>query len=164
LRVAGGIEVIRGALIDDCALGKKLKTVGPIWLGLTQQVTSLRPYRSFGDIRRMVARSAYHQLGYSPWLLAATVAGLSLTFLAPPLITAFAARPGHLIGGLTWGLMAIAFQPTLRLYGLRPLWGLGLPIVAAFYLFFTLDSAYQHRQGRGGLWKGRIHANVSGRP
>ena len=70
----------------------------------------------------------------------------------------------HLIGGVTWGLMAIAFQPTLRLYGLRPFWGLGLPIVAAFYLFFTLDSAYQHRRGRGGLWKGRIHANVSGRP
>jgi hopene-associated glycosyltransferase HpnB len=164
LRAAGGMEAIRGALIDDCALGKKLKTVGPIWLGLTQQVTSLRPYRSFGDIRRMVARSAYYQLGYSPLLLAAAVAGLSVTFLAPPLITVFAAGAGHLIGGLTWGLMAIAFQPTLRLYGLRPLWGLGLPIVAAFYLFFTLDSAYQHRRGRGGLWKGRIHANVSGRP
>jgi hypothetical protein len=112
----------------------------------------------------MVARSAYHQLGYSPLLLVATVAGLSVTFLAPPLITGFAGGAGHLIGAVTWGLMAIAFQPTLRLYGLRPFWGLGLPIVAAFYLFFTLDSAYQHRRGRGGLWKGRIHANVSGRP
>jgi hopene-associated glycosyltransferase HpnB len=164
LRAAGGIEAIRGALIDDCALGKKLKTVGPIWLGLTQQVTSLRPYRSFEDIRRMVARSAYYQLGYSPLLLAATVAGLSVTFLAPPLITVFAAGVGHLIGGLTWGLMAIAFQPTLRLYRLTPLWGFGLPIVAGIYLSFTLDSAYQHRRGRGGLWKGRIHVNASGRP
>jgi hopene-associated glycosyltransferase HpnB len=164
LRAAGGIEAIRGALIDDCALGKKLKTVGPIWLGLTQQVRSLRPYRSFGDIRRMVARSAYYQLGYSPLLLAATLAGLSLTFLAPPLITLFAAGIGHLIGGLTWGLMAIAFQPTLRLYRLGPLWGFALPIIAAIYLCFTLDSAYQHRRGRGGLWKGRIHANASGRP
>jgi len=164
LRAAGGIEAIRGALIDDCALGKRLKTVGPVWLGLTQQVTSLRPYRSFGDVRRMVARSAYHQLGYSPLLLAAIVAGLSVTFLAPPLLTAFAPGAGHLIGGLTWGLMAIAFQPTLRLYRLWPLWGLGLPIIAALYLSFTLDSAYQHRRGRGGLWKGRIQANVSGRP
>ena len=164
LRAAGGIEAIRGALIDDCALGKKLKTVGPIWLGLTQQVASLRPYRSFGDIRRMVARSAYYQLGYSPLLLAATMVGLMLTFLAPPLITVFAAGIGHLIGALTWGLMAIAFQPTLRLYRLGPFWGFGLPIIAAIYLSFTLDSAYQHRRGRGGLWKGRIHANASGRP
>ena len=164
LRASGGIEAIRGALIDDCALGKNLKTVGRIWLGLTQQVTSLRPYRSFGDIRRMVARSAYHQLGYSPLLLVATLAGLSLTFLAPPLVTAFAAGVGHLIGGLTWGLMALAFQPTLRLYRLGPLWGVELPIIAAIYLSFTLDSAYQHHRGRGGLWKGRIHANASGRP
>jgi hopene-associated glycosyltransferase HpnB len=164
LRTAGGIEAIRSALIDDCALGKKLKTVGPVWLGLTQQVTSLRPYRSFGDIRRMVARTAYYQLGYSPLLLAVTVAGLSVTFLGPPLITAFAPGAGRLIGGLTWGLMAIAFQPTLRLYRLQPLWGLGLPLIAAIYLSFTLDSAYQHRRGRGGLWKGRIHANASGRP
>jgi hopene-associated glycosyltransferase HpnB len=161
LRAAGGIEAIRGALIDDCALGKKLKTVGPIWLGLTCRVTSLRPYRCFGDIRRMVARSAYHQLGYSPLLLAATVAGLSLTFLVPPLTAGFATGAGHLLGGLAWGLMAIAFQPTLRLYRLGPLWGLGLPVIAALYLTFTLDSAYQHRRGRGGLWKGRIHANAS---
>jgi hopene-associated glycosyltransferase HpnB len=164
LRAAGGIEAIRGALIDDCALGKKLKTVGPIWLGLTQQVTSLRPYRSFGDIRRMVARTAYHQLGYSPLLLAATVAGLSLTFLAPPLTAVFVAGAGRLIGGLTLGLMAIAFQPTLRLYRLGPLWGLGLPVIAAIYLSFTLDSAYQYRRGRGGLWKGRVHANASDLP
>ena len=50
--------------------------------------------------------------------------------------------------------MVIAFQPTLRLYGRSPLWGLALPLIAAVYLGFTLDSAYQHSAGRGGLWKG----------
>ena len=39
---AGGIEAIRGALIDDCALAKRLKTVGPIWLGLSTRVQSIR--------------------------------------------------------------------------------------------------------------------------
>ena len=34
----GGIAAIRGALIDDCALGAALKTQGPIWLGLTERV------------------------------------------------------------------------------------------------------------------------------
>jgi hopene-associated glycosyltransferase HpnB len=164
LRAVGGIEAIRGALIDDCALGKKLKSVGPIWLGLTQRVASLRPYRTFGEVRRMVARSAYYQLGYSPLLLAATVAGLLLTFLAPPVTALFAPGAGHVIGGLAWGLMAIAFQPTLRVYRLGPLWGLGLPVIAMFYLSFTLDSAYQHHRGRGGLWKGRVHASALDRP
>jgi hopene-associated glycosyltransferase HpnB len=35
LRAIGGLGSIRGALIDDCALGAALKTQGPIWLGLT---------------------------------------------------------------------------------------------------------------------------------
>ena len=38
----------------------------------------------------MVARSAYAQLRYSPLLLAGTVAGMALTYLAPPLLALFA--------------------------------------------------------------------------
>jgi hypothetical protein len=41
------------------------------------------------------------------------------------------------------------------------LWGLALPAIAAIYMAFTLDSAYQHARGRGGMWKGRAQANVS---
>ena len=63
---AGGIAKIRSALIDDCALARLLKAEGPIWLGLSGDVLSLRTYPRFGDIRRMVARSAYAELDYSP--------------------------------------------------------------------------------------------------
>src|SRR5262249_60953058 len=31
LVAAGGIDAIRGALIDDCALARRMKAVGPIW-------------------------------------------------------------------------------------------------------------------------------------
>ena len=62
---------------------------------------------------------------------------------------------------LTWGLMAFAFQPTLRFYRLSPLWGFALPAIALQYLLFTLDSAYQYVRGRGGSWKGRMQANVT---
>jgi hopene-associated glycosyltransferase HpnB len=164
LMAAGGIDAIRAALIDDCALGRQLKSVGPIWLGLTQQVRSLRPYPGFDDIRRMVARSAYHQLGYSPLLLAGTVAGLCLTFLTPPALALLAPGAGHGLGLASWMLMAISFQPMLRLYRVSPLWGPALPLVAACYLAFTLDSAYQHARGRGGLWKGRVQASASEMP
>ncbi len=161
LRAAGGIEAIRGALIDDCALGRNLKAVGPVWLGLTERVRSLRPYPHVNDIRRMVARTAYDQLGYSPLLLAGTIAGLALTYLAPPLLALFATGPAQMVAAAAWALMILAFQPTLRFYGLSPLWALALPGIAAAYMAFTLDSAYQHARGRGGLWKGRVHANVS---
>jgi hopene-associated glycosyltransferase HpnB len=162
LQAAGGLAAIRGALIDDCALGRNLKAVGPIWLGLTLRVRSLRLYPRLHEIRRMVARTAYDQLRYSPLLLAATVAGLALTYLAPPLLALLAGGWAQLFGAVAWGLMALAFQPTLRLYRRSPLWGLALPAIALGYMAFTLDSAYQHARGRGGLWKGRVQAKTSG--
>ena len=161
LRRAGGIEVIRGALIDDCALAKALKVHGPIWLGLTDRVHSIRPYPAFANIRRMVARSAYAQLRYSPVLLLGTVAGMVLTYLVPPFVAVFGSGTARGIGIGTWALMAVVFQPTLRLYRLSPLWGFALPAIAFEYLLFALDSAYQYVRGRGGAWKGRVQANVS---
>jgi hopene-associated glycosyltransferase HpnB len=162
LRKAGGIEIIRDALIDDCALAKALKAHGPIWLGLTERVRSIRSYPGFADIRRMVARSAYAQLRYSPLLLFATVAGMALTYLVPPLFAIFGSGAARFIAGITWLLMAFALQPTLRFYGISPFWGFALPVIALQYMLFTLDSAYQYMRGRGGSWKGRVQANVSG--
>lgn len=161
LLAAGGIEAIRSALIDDCAMGRALKPHGPIWLGLTDRVHSIRPYPGVEDIRRMVARSAYAQLGYSRLLLFGTVVGMVVTYLAAPLLAVFASGVPQLIGAGVWLLMAITFQPILRLYRLSPVWGIGLPLIALAYMAFTLDSAYQHGRGRGGLWKGRVQAEAA---
>jgi hopene-associated glycosyltransferase HpnB len=161
LAAAGGIEAIRGALIDDCAMGKVLKAQGPIWLGLTDRVRSIRPYEHFEDIRRMVARSAYAQLHYSSLLLAGTVIGLIFTYLAGPYLAVFGDGMARLAGLAVWLMMAGAFQPILRFYRRSPLWGLALPAIALAYMAFTVDSAYQHGRGRGGLWKGRIQAEVT---
>jgi hopene-associated glycosyltransferase HpnB len=158
---AGGMAAIRDALIDDCALAKLLKARGPIWIGLTERVHSIRGYPAVADIRRMVARTAYAQLRYSPLLLVGTIFGLALTYLAPVALTFFASGFAQFVGIFTWLLMALGFRPTLRFYGLSSLWGLALPVIAALYMAFTLDSAYQHARGRGGMWKGRAQAKVS---
>jgi hopene-associated glycosyltransferase HpnB len=158
LRQAGGIDAIRNALIDDCALARIMKARGPIWLGLTERVHSIRRYANFEDIRRMVARSAYAQLRYSLLLLVGTVIGMALIYLAPPLLAVFGGGVAWILGLWTWTLMAVAFQPTLRLYGLSVLWGLALPVIAFCYLLFTLDSAWQFARGQGGMWKGRVQA------
>jgi hopene-associated glycosyltransferase HpnB len=162
LLAAGGIDSIRGALIDDCALARSLKRQGPIKLSLTDRVRSIRGYPGFQDIRRMVARSAYAQLQYSPVLLAGMVVGMALTYLAPVAFALFGHGVAREVGFLTWAMMALAFQPTLRFYRLNPLWGVALPAIALVYLVFTLDSAYQHARGRGGMWKGRAQANLNG--
>jgi hopene-associated glycosyltransferase HpnB len=158
---AGGIDAIRTALIDDCALARLIKPLAPISLGLTRLARSRRPYPAFADIRRMVSRSAYDQLGYSPLLLAGTVAGMALFYVAPPLLALFGGGVTRGLGIAAWAVMAAAFQPILRFYRRSPLWGVALPAIAVAYVAFTLDSAYQHARGRGGLWKGRVQAGVS---
>ena len=158
LERAGGIAAIRSALIDDCTLGALLKRQGPVRLALTAQARSLRPYTSFGEIAAMVSRSAYAQLRYSPWLLAGTLLALAVVYLAPPLLVVFGHGAARWAGAGAWGLMALSFQPTLRLYRRSPLWGLALPVIAALYSGFTLQSALDVWRGRGGRWKGRSQA------
>lgn len=158
LEEAGGPGAIRGALIDDCALGRLLKRVGPVRLRMTRDAVSLRPYPRFADIRRMVVRSAYAELRYRPERLAVALLGLALVFLVPPLALLAGNGPARLAGLGATLLMMASFVPMLRFYGLSPLRALSLPLVAAVYGAFTAESALAHRQGRGGAWKGRFQA------
>ena len=158
LERAGGIASIRAEIIDDCALARRLKAQGPIWLGLTRRAKSLRPYGGFAEIGRMISRSAYAQLGYSPLLLVGTVAGMMLVYGVPPLLALFAEGSARWLGLGAWLAMALAFQPMLRFYRVSPLWGAALPAIAAAYALFTVDSALQVWRGRGGMWKGRAQA------
>jgi len=157
LEAAGGIAAVRGELIDDCALGRLLKAQGPIWLGLTNRARSVRAFRSFGEIRPMISRSAYAQLRYSPWLLIGTVLAIALTCVSPPLLAVGGSGITRWLALAAWAQMAFALQPTLRFYGVSRWWGIAMPAIACAYLAFTLDSAFQHWRGRGGLWKGRVH-------
>jgi hopene-associated glycosyltransferase HpnB len=157
LERAGGIDAIRGEIIDDCAMGRLMKVQGPIWLGLTDRSVSLRPY-DFGDIHKMVSRSAYAQLSYSPLQLAGTVIGMVVVYVAAPFVALFARGPAQFAAIATWAIMVIAFAPMLRFYRLSPVWGLALPLIGFLYGLFTLDSAIQHWRGRGGMWKGRAQA------
>lgn len=162
LEEAGGLEPIKGARIDDVALARLLKRRpggGRIWLGLTTRVVSRRPYPRLADLWAMIARSAYTQLRYSPALLGATVAGLTLLFALPPvagLAGLAAGAPLAAVAGLAaWAVMAAAYVPMLRLYGLSPLRAPTLPLIALLYAAMTVDSARRHHAGQGGAWKGR---------
>jgi hopene-associated glycosyltransferase HpnB len=162
LEAAGGVAAIRGAIIDDCTLGAAMKLQGPIWLGLTERARSLRPYAGFGEIARMVSRSAYAQLNYSPLMLAGTILGMALVYLAAPVLAIFGHGLAQWTGLGAWVAMAVAFQPMLRLYRLSSLWGVALPLIGALYSGFTVWSAIQTWRGQGGQWKGRVQARVTG--
>jgi hopene-associated glycosyltransferase HpnB len=158
LERAGNIDAIRAEIIDDCALALAMKAQGPIWLGLSERAVSIRPYQRMSEIRAMVARSAYAQLGYSPLALAGTFVAMVAVYGAAPLLALLANDSAQASGILAWAAMVLAFQPILRFYRLSPLWGLALPVIGAVYALFTFDSAVQHWRGRGGMWKGRAQA------
>ncbi|HEV7624942.1 MAG TPA: glycosyltransferase [Streptomyces sp.] len=149
-------ESIRGAVIDDVTLARAVKRSGGgrIWLGLADGVDSVRPYDRLSQLWRMVARSAYAQLGHNPLVLLGTALGLTLVYLVPPV----AALSGSVLGAAAWAVMAVTYMPMLRYYR-QPLWlAPALPLTAALYLLMTLDSAVQHYRGQGAAWKGRTYA------
>jgi hopene-associated glycosyltransferase HpnB len=155
----GELAAIKGEVIDDCALAKAVKASGgKVWMGLTRKSTSLRAYKTFGEIRDLIARTAFTQLRYSSLLLAGTLAGMFLTYLAPVFLL-FARDPtARLLGLLAWLLMFSSFFPTVRFYRLSPLWAPFLPLMALFYTYATWLSAVRYWMGKGGQWKGRAQA------
>jgi hopene-associated glycosyltransferase HpnB len=157
LQQIGGIESIRGALIDDVALARAVKKYGSIFLGHSGLAESIRPYPHFVDIWRMISRTAFTQLRYSAILLLLTVAGMALVWLTPLSETLFGSGWRAGCGLAAYGLAVISYQPTLRRYRRNPAWALCLPLIALFYLAATLASALDHWQGKGASWKNRAY-------
>jgi hopene-associated glycosyltransferase HpnB len=156
LHKIGGIAAIHRELIDDCALAAALKRQGgKAWLGQSASTFSIRAYRGFAGIYRLISRSAFSQLNHSAVLLVGTILAMTLTYLAPPAMV-FYGRWVALLGATTWLMMAIAYWPTLRFYNRSPIWAPLLPFVALFYMAATVQSAVDYWCGLGGQWKGRI--------
>lgn len=157
LERAGGLESIRSAVIDDCSLAQLLKQHhARLWLGLTDQSQSLRRYETFSQIERMISRTAFNQLKHSYFLLLGTIAGMVITYLAPPLLLLTHNRVTVIMGALAWAAMTITYSTIVRYYRLNPAWALTLPLAALFYLGATIHSAFKYWSGCGGDWKGRI--------
>ena len=153
----GGIAALRGALIDDVTLARLVKRGGRIWLGHSGLALSLRPYPSFGDIWRMIARTAFVQLRHSWMLLALATLAMALVWLLPPILGVFGHGVARLLGLFGWIAAISVYQPSLRRCALSPLWALALPLIAAFYMAATIGSALDFARGKGAVWKSRAY-------
>jgi hopene-associated glycosyltransferase HpnB len=153
----GGLVSIRNEIIDDCALARQVKrTGGRLWLGLTNSAKSIRPYRSLGEIGRMISRTAFNQLNHSTVLLFMSLLGLFMTYLLPPLLLFSHSWPARTLGAVTWLAMTVCYLPIIRFYRLNLLWASALPLITLYYMGATLHSAIQFWSGKGGKWKGRV--------
>jgi hopene-associated glycosyltransferase HpnB len=158
----GGFGALRGAIIDDCTLARKVKDAGGrTWVGLTHSAISLRRMPTLGTIWHMVARSAFAQLRYSTVLLVLCVVVLVIAFWVP--VAGVVAG-----GGATWWLsvtalvaMVATYVPVLKFYGRSPLWALALPVAGTLYLLMTVSSAVRAWRGVRSSWKGREYRRAS---
>jgi hopene-associated glycosyltransferase HpnB len=161
LRKANAFTSIQGEIIDDCSLARKVKeSGGRIRLGLTVHSRSIRTYGA-ADIRKMISRTAFNQLGHSALLLILCVVGMLAVFIGP--IIPLFAGPYFIqaMAAVACLLMLLTYVPIVRYYRLFPLWALGLPVAALFYLYATIKSALAYWSGRGGEWKGRAQDAAS---
>jgi hopene-associated glycosyltransferase HpnB len=157
LQRIGGLASIRNQIIDDCALARAVKrSGGRIWMGLSGDTESIRGYGSFGEIGRMISRTAFNQLRHSPAILAGTITGLFLTYLLPFVLLFSGKLTALALGATAWMLMAIAYLPMVHFYRRGFWWSFALPAVALFYMCATVHSAVQYWRGKGGEWKGRV--------
>jgi len=159
IREMGGFAAIKSALIDDCALAKRVKQAGNrIWIGQSHSVLSTRAYEGLGPIWDMVARSAFTQLRYSGGLLAVCTL-LMLALFAGPL-AALAWGDGNALScaAVAMVCMVASYWPTLRYYQLSGAWAWLLPVIAALYLAMTWTSALRYWRGDRSRWKNRVYA------
>ena len=155
----GGLRSIRNEVIDDCALARAVKkSGGKIWMGVTRASVSLREYKTFAEIRDLIARTAFTQLRYSSLLLVATLLGLFVTYWLPWILFFAGEDPAWLLGSTAASLMTVTFLFTVKFYACPAIWALTLPFAAAVYGYLTFLSAVRYWLGRGAQWKGRSQA------
>jgi hopene-associated glycosyltransferase HpnB len=149
---AGGFHSIRGEIIDDVNLARRVKASGgAIRLSLSRDdVRSLREYGTTGSIWRMVRRTAFTELRRSWARLGGALAAIGVMFAAPPLLVAAGAAlafadPSFLAaalpGVLSWSLMAALYRPAPRFFGRSGARAWLLPVAGVLYGLMTLDSA-----------------------
>ncbi len=158
----GGIALIRDTLIDDVALAAAVKKGGKIWLGHSALARSVRAYPGFGDIWRMIARTAFTQLRFSALILLLTVLGMALVWFVPVLAALLGHGWGQVFGLVAWLGSTASLLPTLNRFGVSPAWALALPLIAAFYTAATIGSAIAHWRGHGAVWKNRTYVEAGG--
>ena len=163
---AGGHAAVRGEVVEDLQLGRKLKAAGGrMAVAVAGDRLWCRMYGGWTDQWEGLTKNAYAGLEHRP-LRAAGLAAATLVcnvgpavFLPGALLLWLAggggvalAAAGVAAGAL--GLQALPANAARRLCGLRWPWSLGVPAGSAAYLAILCASVWSYHR-RGNLWKGR---------
>lgn len=160
----GGFRAIKGELIDDCALARRIKSAGGrIWLGLTHDALSLRANDKFTHIWGMVTRTAFTQLQCSKGWLGVCTLIMAIAFLAPVMALLMGGAATNVYAVATLVMMMITYLPVLKFYGRSPAWAFAMPLIGLLYLAMTWGSAIGYWSGRRARWKDRLYGGEPAR-
>ncbi|HYB21553.1 MAG TPA: glycosyltransferase [Thermodesulfobacteriota bacterium] len=158
LREIGGFKALRGELIDDCALARKVKALGHnTWIGLTHSILSHRPYDNLAGIWNMVARTAFAQLRFSPLSLLLCTVLMLIAFWLPVAGLFWGNFIAMVVSAAGLGAMVLSYLPTLKFYGIPKAFATAMPLIGTFYLGMTWTSALRFWFKEGSEWKGRSY-------
>jgi glycosyltransferase involved in cell wall biosynthesis len=156
LDAVGGFERIRGAIVDDMALGRVMKEAGlEVAFVPGDQLAVCRMYRSGGEAWRGFSKNLYPGLGSIP--LALFVAALYFgSFVLPWLV--WPTAPGHAALGMGLNLLQ------RLLIGLRfglPVWTVLMHLPSALAFLGILVNSWRWTRAGTLLWRGRAYAGGS---
>jgi hypothetical protein len=165
-RAAGGHESVRGEIVEDMALARRLRALGcPIGLRYTHTLVRTPMYEGWRELWHGMIRFAYPMLGRSlarlTLALAAAFFGVVVPLLALATGSAAALRADPasatmaLAGTVLWLLPCALCGDVARLLRLRRVWLLALPIGVVVLAAAAAVSAARYRLGSGIEWKGR---------
>jgi hopene-associated glycosyltransferase HpnB len=158
LNAIGAFTSLRGELIDDCALARRVKSAGyRTWMGLSHSVRSLRPYNNLGIIWNMVTRTAFTKLGYSKIALFLCTLMMLASFSIPVIGLLLPFAYVKLLSAFCLAGMMLTYLPTLRFYRISGWWALPMPLIGTLYLAMTWTSAVNYWLGETARWKGRTY-------
>lgn len=158
LEEIGGMESIKGHLIDDVALARAVKRAGgKCWLGLDPDMTSVRTYPQLDDVVTMVSRTAFEGIGHRYLMVPVVWLWLGVCFVSPPLmVIAGAVLLDPVIASAAaaaWVLQAATYLPVVQYLGAASGNAALLPLAALAFGWMTTLSAIRHLTGHATSWR-----------
>ncbi len=149
----GGHERIRGSIVDDLALGRRIREERLTLVTADgHELLSCRMYRSAAEIVAGFSKNLYTAVGGKPLPALAIGAMLLALFVVPPVMAALTLHPLWLLGTLLGFLLRVRS-------GHRTMWALAHPmaiLIAAGVLWRSMLLTSGHRA----VWKGRSISEV----
>jgi chlorobactene glucosyltransferase len=135
--LTGGHMAVRHDVVDDIALGKKIKAEGLRWRMLDGgRHIQCRMYESFSEVYQGISKNLFAAFSYNVPVFLFIWLWLGLVFLEPPIVLILGIA-GISLSGLSIGLALVAIALALTSWGISH-WRFHFPLHLAFFYPLTI--------------------------